>query len=1071
MINLGLDFFMEIFPKEYVLEAAKTEFEVKSFGVSSDSRDYLIKVKSIENFIRVNPSEKFSRYYEVVNLKLDEDYDFSKGSCSCWKFKRYGCCVHMVMALGLAIEHLKQEGIFYDKRAFSNLVEVYGDEDFLSEKTKRINLKTKLVKLDDLLGMEMQLGEGRLYKMKNVSHFLSARALGTIIKYGKGFTYDARTQRFSEEEEALLDCLYALEGVHSEHYSYNSSNRKVFLISESEATLIFKFLRPLSFDFEDKAHNIDEKDLRIIDGNPNFSLELKSAEGGCIFEKTDKSLVPLLDDFSYVYCGGKIFSPSEDYRKMMAPLAYEFMKSSKDELFIKDENIPLFMNNVLIKINRKQEIKIDEGLKRKYEINPLKAVLKLDMKRGQLVGNLIFRYGEHEINPLNKKAEKTTQNVVRDFLLEEQILRGLEETPFKVRSGEFFIKNEEDIYEFLMNSESVLNAKHIEVYYSEDLKDGIKNTNEPVKSYFGYNSDIDMLEFSLDIPNASEEELSEIILSLKKRKKYFRLKSGDFISLERGVFNDLQELELTGDLDFSSVSNGKIRFSKYRALYLEKFMKERENLTIKENVKLNELIFDIRNGTEKEYSVPSELKEVLRDYQIRGYRFLRTLHNYGFGGILADEMGLGKTLQMIAFLKSMRDEGYGQSLLVVPTSLVSNWVSEFKRFAPSLDVVVIKGTSAERKLLISESEKADVVLTSYPLMRNDFLLYERNLYESVVLDEGQYIKSYSSLNAKSVKTLRAKSRFVLTGTPMENALSELHSVFDFLMPGYLLSRNKFASVYEKPIISGDETSLRALREHIEVFMVRRLKHDVLKELPEKIEQEIKIDLTLPQKKIYAAHLLSVKSDIKQKLEEKGLQKSRFEILSLLTRLRQICQDPSIFIEDYDGGSGKLDALMDLLFDLIESKRRALVFSSFTSVLGKIEERLKAFGISYQYLDGKTEQDIRGERVEAFNRGEGEVFLISLRAGGTGLNLFSADTVIHFDPWWNPAVEDQATDRAHRIGQKKTVQVIRLVAEGTIEEKIYELQAKKRSLIDKVIEEGEMTISQLSEEEILKLLEE
>ncbi len=507
-------------------------------------------------------------------------------------------------------------------------------------------------------------------------------------------------------------------------------------------------------------------------------------------------------------------------------------------------------------------------------------------------------------------------------------------------------------------------------------------------------------------------------------------------------------------------------------MYLDKFLDDRNLDFIKKNTRFKRLVMDIKEPDDIEYPLPKGLNADLRDYQKFGFKWIKTLANYGFGGILADEMGLGKTIQMIAFLLSEKEEkGKATNLIIVPTSLVYNWEDEIKRFAPGLTTTIISGSKAHRTELIKTCSQYDVVITSYPLIRNDVDDYKNIDFRYLVLDEAQHIKNRASLNAKSVKRIKAKNFFALTGTPMENSLSELWSIFDFLMPGYLLTSRKFTDKFERPIVrDNDSKALKELNNHIKPFILRRLKKEVLRELPDKIEQKILVDMTEEQKKLYLAYLQAIKGDLGEEINEKGYNKSHMKILAGLTRLRQLSCDPSVFLEDYKGGSGKLDSLDEIVDEAISGGHRILIFSQFTSMLSEIKERLGKQDIDIMYLDGKTPMKDRGNLVKDFNKGKGDIFLISLKAGGTGLNLTSADMVIHFDPWWNPAVEDQATDRAHRIGQENKVQVIKLITKGTIEEKIFKLQEKKKEMIDKVIREGETLISKLSEEEMMSLFD-
>jgi SNF2 family DNA or RNA helicase len=448
---------------------------------------------------------------------------------------------------------------------------------------------------------------------------------------------------------------------------------------------------------------------------------------------------------------------------------------------------------------------------------------------------------------------------------------------------------------------------------------------------------------------------------------------------------------------------------------------------------------------------------------------MKSLANYGFGGILADDMGLGKTLQVLTLILLDKTEKAAPSLVIAPTSLLYNWQEEAAKFAPDLRVIVISGQQAERQERLLDIGQADLVVTSYGLIKRDIELYAQYRFKYCFLDEAQNVKNPNTMNAKSVKQIKAGSYFALTGTPIENTLTELWSIFDFIMPGYLRTNKQFTSQFETPIVkNGDQSALRELNRHIKPFILRRMKKTVLKELPEKIESKMTCEMTDEQAKLYGAWLLQAQAEFEQELAVNGFARSQIKILSLLTRLRQICCHPSLFLENYQGGSGKLEMLQEILKDAIDGGHRILLFSQFTSMLGMIQQQLDAMQIPYHYLDGSTKAEERIRLVHSFNSGEKAVFLISLKAGGTGLNLTGADMVIHFDPWWNPAVEDQATDRAYRIGQKNSVQVYKLITRNTIEDKIYTLQQKKKEMIDALIKPGENFLTKMSEDEIREL---
>ncbi len=470
-----------------------------------------------------------------------------------------------------------------------------------------------------------------------------------------------------------------------------------------------------------------------------------------------------------------------------------------------------------------------------------------------------------------------------------------------------------------------------------------------------------------------------------------------------------------------------------------------------------------------DFEVPTFLKKTLRGYQKVGYRWLRTMAAYGFGGILADDMGLGKTLQVITLLAAQQNRGYKQNLVVAPTSLVLNWQKEIEKFTPHLKVLVLNGTIEERKEKLKHIEGYDILITSYDLLKRDIELYESLHFKYCIADEAHYIKNPNTQNAKALKCVRSEVRFALTGTPIENTLAELWSIFDFIMPGYLFSYQQFKGSFETPILKFEsERATNQLRTMVAPFILRRLKKDVLKELPEKTETILYNEMTPEQEKIYKANLALLQQEFQKEMKLNGISRSHIKILAMLTRLRQLCCHPGLYLDEYEGGSSKLDQCIELIEDSIESGHKILLFSQFTTMLDKIAYELQVRGISYYMLTGATKAERRIEMVELFNKDATPIFLISLKAGGTGLNLTGADIVIHYDPWWNVSSENQATDRAHRIGQKNNVQVFKLITQNTIEEKIKKLQDKKIGLSDQVLTGEQTFISHMSEEEIKDL---
>ncbi|MDX1387104.1 MAG: DEAD/DEAH box helicase, partial [bacterium] len=450
--------------------------------------------------------------------------------------------------------------------------------------------------------------------------------------------------------------------------------------------------------------------------------------------------------------------------------------------------------------------------------------------------------------------------------------------------------------------------------------------------------------------------------------------------------------------------------------------------------------------------LPEDLKAKLREYQHHGYDWMGFLHDHSFHGILADDMGLGKTVQALTYLLDRKNnEGQKPSLVLAPTSVVFNWGDEAAKFTPGLKVVVLTGP--KRKELYSEVENCDIAITSYAIFRRDVEELTQREWRTVILDEAQNIKNYRSKTALLVKDLKAEQRWALTGTPLENHLSELWSIFDYLMPGFLGSYPHFKRKYQQPIEAHQSKDhLERLRRRIYPFVMRRLKSEVATELPPKTEVTNLCEMNSDQQKLYHEVLAACRRQVFSEVEKRGIERSQVSILTALLRLRQVCCHPELLGPSFrkkEVSCGKFEAFKDLVLEVMDEGHRVLVFSQFVEMLGLLRSWLEDHKVPYEYLDGRTRK--REERVKRFNENDDiPVFLVSLRAGGTGLNLTGADYVIHYDPWWNPAVQDQATDRVHRIGQKRHVFSYKLITKDSVEEKILALQEKKRTLAKELL---------------------
>lgn len=560
------------------------------------------------------------------------------------------------------------------------------------------------------------------------------------------------------------------------------------------------------------------------------------------------------------------------------------------------------------------------------------------------------------------------------------------------------------------------------------------------------------MNMKLDIDGVDSNEYRDIFSSYKNNNRLYRMKNGAYLDLKD---NDLEQafklidiLNIYSDFDNMKIPNNK-------AIYLEKLIEDEDLNFVNGSKYVSNVVKKFKKVKSESYQIPKELNATLRDYQVSGFEFFKTLSDYEFGAILADEMGLGKTIQTIAFLLSNKDK---KSIVITPTALIYNWKNELEKFAPTLKVGLLHAVKSEREKILDNIDNYDVLLTTYTTYKNDIDKYKNINFDYCIIDEAQNIKNPDAIITKAIKKINAKVRFALTGTPIENNLMELWSIFDFIMPGYLYNKSKFKSIF----VNNDKNIIE-LKNLIKPFVLRRTKKEVITELPDKIEQKIIIDLEKEHKRAYKGYVNLITRKIKENNQD------NITVFSYLTKLRQLCLSPELMVKKYQGRNSKLDVLINIIKD--SSDKKILVFSQFTKVLEVIGKRLNEENIPYSYLDGKTSAKDRVKLVEEFNTNNNKVFLISLKAGGTGLNLTSANIVVHFDPWWNPAVEDQASDRAHRIGQKNVVNVIKLIAKDTAEERVINLQETKKELIEDVINgnlDNSATLKNLSKDDIIDL---
>lgn len=796
------------------------------------------------------------------------------------------------------------------------------------------------------------------------------------------------------------------------------------------ALLIDKKSINLNYDYINYNSEIYKEDIPLI-----FTIKKKGE--AIIVKPQKKSVIPLNSNKEIWIYDKKIYLPSKKQLKYFNGI-YEKLKE-KDNLVYKstDENLKKILF-ILGEVSK--DIIIDETIK--DEINKINTPkFYIEKEDSNIICTLKIEY----INSLNG---------IKDKRAIEKLEMALERYKFIKKDERFiFIGNEEDNYILLKEGLEFLN-KAGRVILSKDFKNiSLIDYKSIISSLREYN---ERFYFNYKIEGLEYEEIPEALREMRMGSPFYKTKKNSFLDLKDDrvaeFLRTVEELNL-----FNDVYKEEIYVDKFNLLHLENKINNKKLPFISGEEKINILLEKLKNK-DKEYIVPNNLNANLREYQKVGYNWLRSIDDLGFGGILADDMGLGKTIQTITLLLSKEEK---RSLIITPTSVLYNWKNEFEKFAPSLKVGIIHGSLKERSNLLDNYRDYNVLLTTYGTLRRDLPLYEDKNFDFCIIDEGQNIKNKSSKVSEAVKSIKANCKIALTGTPIENNLLELWSIFDFIMPMYLFSDGKF----KEKFVKGNDEDLKELRELISPFILRRLKEEVLDELPEKIEKEYIIPMASKQRQVYNSSMKEIKIKLKENKDNKIL------VLSYLTKLRQLCLDPSLLIEDFNEESSKLKAIEEIVSEGLEANKKIIIFSQFTSALNKIGNKLRDNNIEYLYLDGSIKAKERLKLAQEFNEGNTNVFLISLKAGGVGLNLTSANIVVHFDPWWNPAVEEQATDRAYRIGQKNVVEVIKLISKDTIEEKIIKLQEEKKELISKIIDGNILNgdrLNSITEEELLNL---
>ena len=989
------------------------------------------KIESIYHIYGKVKDEKIDKYYNV-HIKVDlRNKKMAGGNCSCEDYienknlHRDFKCKHM-MAVAYKFYMLAKK----DKKKKGT------KEPIKIEKIQvRIEPRLKAIKENGIEKYiaEFWIGDNSLALMKSINEFIYCMENKRFLSLNDNFVYNPHKHILNEEAEKIIS--YINKKISSKdskekriigrYFEIKAQDLKEFLMLLEDNKSIF-----FNYDYVNYKAEVIKEMLPI-----HFNIKIK--EEKISVTTTNKMPIPLNNSLDAFLYDRKIYVPNEEQIKFLKVIYKPLMDKGQVILANNEENLVKILR---ILSNITEDISLGEGVKRL-----ISSLIKPEFYFTKVNDDIYCKVDiNYSIGKITLLKDINKLSFIRDNIYEEKIVMEMEKLKFIRDDNKFkFIGEDEDIYNLLSIRFKEL-LKEGKVYLTKDFKD--------IRLIKGKDLEYSFIEedegYYFKVKGFTLKELNSALYDMKNKKGFYKTKNNNYLDLQ-----DKTVIRILNILDSLDISDDNITIDKNNMLYINESLKNQGTAFDKGEETIKEIDKGLSNRKQRE--VPDDLNAKLRNYQVEGFNWLNEIANLKVGGILADEMGLGKTIQIIAFLLSQKGK---KSIVITPTSLIYNWRDEFNKFAPSLNVGIIHGDKKNRVVMMEKD--FDVIVTTYGLIKNDYEYYKEKEFDFCIIDEAQNIKNSKAQNTKYVKAIKAGCRIALSGTPMENNLMELWSIFDYIMPGYLLSEAKFKEKYLK------EDMYDELKELIKPFILRRLKKDVIDELPNKIEKKFMVEMEENQKAVYQSYI----KEVRQKLYSG--EDNKITVFSYLTKLRQLCLDPSLILDDYVGRSAKIEAALNIVNMAIAENRKVLIFSQFTSVLQKLGSELSEKNIGYLYLDGSTKANKRVEMVKEFNESEDlKIFLISLKAGGTGLNLTSSDLVLHFDPWWNPAIEDQATDRAHRIGQQNIVEVIKLIAKDSVEENIIRLQEDKRELINKVIsgeEIGSNVIGKLSRDEIIDL---
>lgn len=1023
--------------------------------------------------------------------------------CECKAYSKYpGACKHLVATMFEYNYQFEQASDPYDSHylpssdeELKNLLDYFVLQDRNQFCQEYGNGDVRLVPILHLEAgresLELKIGTSQLYVVKDIRELVQNIKQMRYVSYGKKLAFTHSQSAFTRDSIGIVNLLLELDDENEYSYRYhgygysNVQMRRSCTLSPAMLDILLELYEGKTLHVDDQFLH-EEQDVPVVRENPRLPVRLHGIqpyqdgarlEMDPIFMAEGSKQWYILWNQCFYICTKTYYEQVKSFLKLMSQdrsqsrgtsyygrYAYTSSSRKKPSFYLSEQDFGTFSKNVLPIISDVLHVTVTDLDLTSYE--PQEAVFRsyLDKVGDHIACKTLVFYGDEEYNVANIPAKEES---IRDIRQEFQV-RVILERYFELASDQqtYCSKQEETILSFLETGMQQLESVS-EIFATDRFKRMRVIPMPPVTT--GISIKGNLLDLSWNVEGMSAQDVMEILADYRSKKKYHKLKTGEFLRLDENSLAVLAELNEGLHLTKEQLKERKAEVPLYRSLYLDSIMKENaEYIRLERDKQFKTMIREMRSAEDGENEIPEQITALLRPYQEIGFQWLCSLAKYGFGGILADDMGLGKTLQVLTFLAAHPNS---HTLVVCPASLVYNWEEECRRFYPSARTASVAGSAASRQIQIEQFEEYDIIITSYDLLKRDIDYYENKYFDYMIIDEAQYIKNTSTQAAKSVKSISCGCRFALTGTPIENRLSELWSIFEYLMPGYLFSYKRFKEELESPIAESQDDAARIrLSRLVRPFILRRLKKDVLNELPDKIEEVVYARMDGEQQRLYQARekqlvtMLSKQTDAEFKTQ-------KLLILAELTALRQICCDPALLYENYTDDSAKTKTCIEVIQNAVSGGHKILLFSQFSSMLERLYILLAEQEIRVQILTGKTNKEERRRLVAEFQNERADVFLISLKAGGTGLNLTAADMVIHYDPWWNLAAQNQATDRAYRIGQDNKVMVLRLIMKDTIEERILKMQQDKQNLADSIISEDGVSISGLDKEQLIAVLEE